>query len=264
MSKSTFSENDIRPKDYLEGQKIAVAQDIGRLLTQRDKFVYVSCPACGSNDSSKKYEKYILDIHSCSKCETLYTNPRPTSEVLDWFYKGSVNYDYWNKYIFPASETARRQKIFVPRVDKVLEFCEKYNVNTDSLLEIACAFGTFCVEMQSRNRFNRIIGVEPTPSLAETSRQKGIEVIEDVIENIIFKEDELFDVVVNFEVIEHIFSPKDLIAQSKKLLKKNGLFIVTCPNGKGFDFQVLGEKCNKKVRYTIDDDKKMITIRFEE
>ena len=244
MSKSTFSENDIRPKDYLEGQKIAVAQDIGRLLTQRDKFVYVSCPACGSNDSSKKYEKYFLDIHSCSKCETLYTNPRPTSEVLDWFYKGSVNYDYWNKYIFPASETARRQKIFVPRVDKVLEFCEKYNVNTDSLLEIGCAFGTFCVEMQSRNRFNRIVGVEPTPSLAETSRQKGIEVIEDVIENIIFKEDERFDVVVNFEVIEHIFSPKDLIAQSKKLLKKNGLFIVTCPNGKGFDFQVLGEKCN--------------------
>ena len=27
-------------------------------------------------------------------------------------------------------------------------------------------------------------------------------------------------------------------------MKPGGLFIVTCPNGKGFDFQVLGEKCN--------------------
>jgi 2-polyprenyl-3-methyl-5-hydroxy-6-metoxy-1,4-benzoquinol methylase len=213
-------------------------------LTQKDKFVYVECPACGKSDSFKKLEKYTFDIHECHQCETLFTNPRPSSEVLDWFYKGSINYDYWNKYIFPASENARRLKIFVPRVDKVLEFCKKYDVKTDSLLEIGCAFGTFCVEMQSRNKFKRIVGVEPTPGLAETSRQKGIEVIEEVIENINFDEDERFDVVVNFEVIEHIFSPKDLILQSKKLLKKNGLFIVTCPNGKGFDFQVLGEKCN--------------------
>jgi SAM-dependent methyltransferase len=244
MNKNNFSENDIRPKDLLEGQKNAVAEDIGRLLTQRGKFIYVPCPACGSQNSFKKYEKYFLDIHSCKECETLFTNPRPTPEVLNWFYKNSTNYDYWNKYIFPASETARRQKIFVPRVDKVLEFCDKYNIETNSLLEIGCAFGTFCVEMMSRNRFNRIVGVEPTPGLAETSRQKGIEVIEDVIENINFIEDERFDVVVNFEVIEHIFSPEDLIAQSKKLLKKDGLFIITCPNGKGFDFQVLGDKCN--------------------
>lgn len=244
MNDNSLKENDIRPKNFLEGQKIAVAQDIGRLLTQKDKFVHVACPACGKDDSFKKLEKYTFDIHECKECATLFTNPRPSSDVLDWFYKGSINYDYWNKYIFPASENARRLKIFVPRVDKVLAFCDKYGVKTDSLLEIGCAFGTFCVEMKSRNKFTRIVGVEPTPGLAETSRQKGIEVIEEVIENINFSEDERFDVVVNFEVIEHIFSPKDLILQSKKLLKKNGLFIVTCPNGQGFDFQVLGEKCN--------------------
>ena len=244
MTKNSFNENDIRPTNFLAGQKIVVAQDIGRLLTQRDKFVEVPCPACGKKDSAKKLEKYTLEIHECNVCQTLFTNPRPTSEVLDWFYKGSVNYAYWNKYIFPASEDARRLRIFVPRVDKVLAFCEKYGVQTDSLLEIGCAFGTFCVEMQSRDKFKRIVGVEPTPGLAETSRQKGIEVIEEVIENIHFSEEDRFDVVVNFEVIEHIFSPKDLILQSKKLLKKNGLFIVTCPNGQGFDFQVLGDKCN--------------------
>ena len=219
MTKNSFNENDIRPTNFFAGQKIVVAQDIGRLLTQRDKFIEVPCPACGKEDSVKKLEKYTLEIHECNKCQTLFTNPRPTSEVLDWFYKGSVNYAYWNKYIFPASEDARRLRIFVPRVDKVLAFCEKYGVQTDSLLEIGCAFGTFCVEMQSRDKFKRIVGVEPTPGLAETSRQKGIEVIEEVIENIHFSEEDRFDVVVNFEVIEHIFSPKDLILQSKKLLK---------------------------------------------
>jgi SAM-dependent methyltransferase len=239
-----LTENDIRPKDLIANQQIAMAIDVGRLLTKRDKFIFVNCPACNHNNSFKKYEKYTLAISECNNCGTLYTNPRPTSEVLDWFYKGSENYDYWNKHIFPASEEARREKIFVPRVDKVLEFCEKYSINTNSLLEIGCAFGTFCVELQSRNKFKRVVGVEPTPGLAKTSRDKGIEVIEEVIENINFDEKDKFDVVVNFEVIEHIFSPKDLIVQSKKLLKKGGLFIVTCPNGKGFDFEVLGDKCN--------------------
>jgi 2-polyprenyl-3-methyl-5-hydroxy-6-metoxy-1,4-benzoquinol methylase len=241
---SNFKENDIRPQKFLENQKTALSVDIGRLLTMRDKFVQVSCPACDGSNSYKKYEKYFLDYHECRDCDTLFINPRPSPEVLNWFYKGSLNYEYWNTYIFPASEEARRARIFVPRVDRVIEFCNKYKVATDSLLEIGCAFGTFCVEMESRNLFRRIVGVEPTPSLAETSRQKGIEVIEEVIENIHFKEEDRFDVVVNFEVIEHIFSPRDMLTQSRKLLKKGGLFMVTCPNGKGFDFTVLGDKCN--------------------
>lgn len=241
---STLKENDIRPKELYANQVSALSADIGRLLTKRENFVQVACPACGEENSFKKFEKYFLDYHECKTCETLFMNPRPSPEVLDWFYKGSLNYEYWNKYIYPASEQARRSKIFVPRVDRVLEFCKKYEVNTDSLLEIGCAYGTFCVEMQSRNQFDRIVGIEPTPSLAETSRSKGIEVIEDVLENISFKEEDRFDVVVNFEVIEHIFSPKEFISQSLRLLKKGGLFIITCPNGKGFDFTVLGEKCN--------------------
>lgn len=239
-----INENEIRPEKFLQGQVTAMTIDIGRLLTQADKFVHVNCPACDTDNFKKKFYKYGLTIDECNNCQTLYTNPRPTEKVLEEFYKNSYNYDYWNKYIFPASEHARREKIFVPRVDQTLNFCEKYNVSTNSVLEIGAAFGTYCVEIASRNVFKRIVAVEPTPGLAETLRNKGIEVIEDVIENIQFTEDEKFDVVVNFEVIEHIFSPKDFAISCHKVLKKRGLFIMTCPNGRGFDFQVLGDKCN--------------------
>ncbi len=98
--------------------------------------------------------------------------------------------------------------------------------------------------MQSRNYFNRIVAVEPTPNLAETCRGKGLEVIEDVIENIETDDKGSFDVVVNFEVIEHLFSPRNFLDNCKKLLKPGGLLITTCPNGQGFDFRVLKEKCN--------------------
>lgn len=244
MNNDNFKENDIRPKNLMGKQTVAATIDIGRLLIKANEFVEVACPACESTDYQKKYSKYNLTFVECKKCKTIFTNPRPTEEVLSYFYKDSVNYAYWNEHIFPASEEVRRKKIFVPRVDKTLMFCQKYNVETNSLLEVGAGFGTYCLEAKSRNIFQRIVAVEPTPNLAETCRNKGLEVIEDMIENIHFSEEQKFDVVVNFEVIEHLFSPKNFITNCGRLLKKGGLFIVTCPNGQGFDFMVLGERCN--------------------
>ena len=239
-----FSEEDIRPKDVTEGAKTAILKDLGRLLLHSDKFVNVSCPACNYNEFTPTYKKFGLDYVSCNNCQTLYISPRPSLEVLEICYKDSDVYAYWDKYIFPASEKARREKMFKPRVDSLLEFCKKYNVTTDSILDVGAAYGTFCQEVASRNIFKRIVAIEPTPDLAKTCRDKNIETIESPVEKVSFGESEKFDVVVNFEVIEHLFSPEDFINQCKKFLKPNGLFVVTCPNGKGFDFTVLKELCN--------------------
>jgi len=244
MSNHSFSESDIRADDLRKGQFTAMTIDIGRLLQHADKFVEVNCPACQKNDADLKFQKYAMKFVECKNCRTLYTNPRPTVNILENFYKDSQNYSFWNKHIFPASEKARREKIFVPRVDKTIELCKKYKVKNDTLLEIGAAFGTFCVEIKARNYFKRIVAVEPTPNLAKTCREKGLEVIEDVVENIAFSKEEVFNVIVNFEVIEHIFSPVDFIENVKRILKKGGLLITTCPNGQGFDFKTLKEKCN--------------------
>ncbi len=244
LSEIQFSEEDIRPKNVTEGAKTAILKDLGRLLLHSDKFVNVFCPACNRNEFTPTYKKFGLDYVSCNNCETLYTNPRPSPAVLEMCYRESDVYAYWDKYIFPASDKARREKMFKPRVDKLLEFCKKYDVPTDSVLEVGAAYGTFCEEIKSRNIFKRIVAIEPTPNLAQTCRNKNIETIELPIEKVSFGENEKFDVVVNFEVIEHLFSPEDFINQCKKFLKPNGLFVVTCPNGKGFDFTVLKELCN--------------------
>ncbi len=248
-TKTDFSENDIRPKDLLEGQKIAVKQDVGMLLSHADEFVAVNCPACDSSSAAKKYSKYSFTFLECNSCKTVYTNPRPTASLLGKFYSTSINYAYWNKYIFPASEQTRRQKIVVPRVDKILEYCKKYQSGTSSLLEVGAGFGTFCEELASRAIFKRIVAVEPSPTLAATCRKRGVETIELPIEKVNLNEAEKFDVVVNFEVIEHLFSPKDFILQCKRQMKPGALFVVSCPNGQGFDVITLKEKSN-----TIDHE----------
>jgi 2-polyprenyl-3-methyl-5-hydroxy-6-metoxy-1,4-benzoquinol methylase len=242
--KINFSENDIRPKSLVDGQRKAFLADVASLIKNRNGFIKVPCPSCGSAEYVQKFEKYGFTYVGCKKCETLYTNPRPTPKILDDFYAHSKGYEYWNKYTFPASEKMRRNKIFVPRVNRILDICKKYGVNTNSILEVGNGFGTFCEELLTRKIFRRVAGVEPTPDLAKTCRKKGIEVFESLFEKTKFKKTDKFDIIANFEVIEHLFDPKEFIRKCNSLLKKGGLLVLTCPNSKGFDFEVLGKECN--------------------
>lgn len=241
---SVLTEQDIRPVELMTKQRIAAWTDVGRLLSRYAEFVSVDCPACGANDPMHKFDKNGMSYVECKQCRTFYINPRPAPEVLEWFYRGSPNYAYWNEVIFPASEAARLEKIFVPRVDRLLELCRKYAVQTNAILEVGAGFGTFCGELRRRHVFARVVAVEPTPDLARTCRERGLEVLEQPVEHIQLGTQELFDVVANFEVIEHLFAPKDFVGHMVRLLKPGGILMLACPNGQGFDVETLGVLSN--------------------
>lgn len=261
MGNINFTEKDIRPSDLLEKQKTFILKDIGYLLSYYVDFTLVNCPSCDKNNFITKYNKMGFRYVECNICQTIYTNPRPTTKILQDFYENSENYEYWNSHIFPASEEVRKKRIFIPRVDKIISLCNKYNIKTDSIIEVGSGFGTFCEEVINRKIFNNVIGIEPTKHLAETCRKKGIK----IIENINLEDKDKFDVLVSFEVIEHLYSPKLFIEKCKTMLKSNGLIVVTCPNGQGFDVLTLGEKSD-----TIDHEHlnyfnpKSLKLLFEE
>lgn len=237
---SIFKESEIRPSETREESKIRDIIDTGRLLTRRSEFIEVSCPACQKSSYNFNFHKNQLRYLECDSCKTLYVSPRPTPEILSWFYSNSATYQFWNKVVFPASEGKRREKIFKPRVERILEICKRNSIKPDSLLEVGCAFGTFCEEMKGTGFFDRILGIEATSELAKTCRQKGIEVKEGLIEDIDFPVNEKFSVVANFEVIEHLFEPKHFLEKCFGLLDQKGILVLTCPNIDGFDMKVLG------------------------
>jgi SAM-dependent methyltransferase len=234
----TLRETEIRPDHLMEEQARRFAADIERILSRRSEFVSVPCPACQLRDARPAFQKYELSYVVCKECETMYINPRPSPAVLEMYYTTSENYAYWNEHIFPASEASRREKIFRPRAERVAEICARHKVGRRALLEVGAGFGTFCEELRALNLFDRLLAVEPTPSLAATCRQRGIEVIEKPIEHVQL-EGTPVDVVASFEVMEHLFSPIDFVRQCARLLEPGGLFIATCPSVKGFDIATL-------------------------
>ncbi|MBU1013786.1 MAG: class I SAM-dependent methyltransferase [Bacteroidetes bacterium] len=235
-----FKEIDIRPSDLMKLKEPALEHDKQFLLARKDEFIKVNCPACCSDDHSKWAIKDNFDYTICNQCNTVFMNPRANELLLADFYKQSKNYEFWNKYIFPASDEIRKERIFKPRAQKVIDFCTKHQIN-GTILEVGAAYGTFCEAIKGFNYFQRIIAVEPTPDLAETCRKKDLEVFQEPIENVKLP-NESIDVVVSFEVIEHLFNPKDFIINCTSMLKKGGLFICTCPSIDGLGTLVLKEK----------------------
>ncbi|MBE0533514.1 MAG: class I SAM-dependent methyltransferase [Rhodospirillales bacterium] len=233
-----LSENEIRPDAMRAEQARRFAEDIRRLNERKDEFVATPCPACGADIPTVRFGKFGLTYVDCPSCGTLYVNPRPTPEILAWYYETSENYRYWNTFIFPASEGVRRERIFRPRVERLADICRRFGVPTRTLLEIGAGFGTFGEVVRESGLFDRYVAVEPTPDLAATCRKKGLEVIELPVERTALP-DSFADVVASFEVIEHLFSPRAFIEASARLLASGGLLILSCPNARGFEVEVL-------------------------
>lgn len=232
-----LKESDIRPPETMGEQAGAFLRDIGWLLSRSAEFVPVDCPACTWDKSTLRYIKHSLRYVECSGCETVYMSPRPPEKLLSEFYQRSENYQHWAKVVFPASEEVRRQKIVAPRVDRILEIVKKYEVDPWKLAEVGAGFGTFCAELKSRDVFHSVLAIEPTPDLAAKCREKGIKTIESTVEKCDFGRP---DVMVSFEVIEHLFDPRRFVEACFKGLRRGGILVLTCPNIKGFETAMLG------------------------
>lgn len=235
-----FKVEDIRPDVLLKKQKQYIDEDITFLQSKKQKFVRVNCPACDTENVDVELVKNDFEYCECKKCGMLYMNPRPTCDILAEFYPNSPNYKFFNDYIFPASIETRREKIFIPRVQKIINLCRKYNIDTNKILEIGTGSGLFCEEMAKTAVFKDIVGVEASNSLAETCGEMGFRIYNGILENL--EINETFDVIVSFEVLEHIFNPKDLLLKSNQLLNKNGIIMLTFPNYNGFEIEILREK----------------------
>ncbi len=234
-----FKESDIRPEEFIKSQEEILKNDIEKILKFKNDFVSIKCPVCESDQEYEKFYKNGFRFVECKICETLYANPRPKPEHLKIFYLESENYNYWNKYIFPASEDVRRKSIFIPRIEKILNICNKLNIQRDFMLEIGAGHGTFCEEVKKTKYFKRVLAIEPNPDLAMSCTNRGVEVIQEPFECADIPEGSV-NVIASFEVIEHLFSPKDFLQKCYKLISDEGLLILTCPNVKGFDISLLG------------------------
>ena len=176
-----------------------------------------------------------FEIHECLKCGLLFTEPRPKSDVIGKYYQSEEYYSH-----------QENKKGLIPRIYetvKSINLKKKYHMATEGLqpgkmLEIGCGAGDFLKTME-KNGWN-CTGIEPSENAKQIARRKvKAEILEPKQINQL--EDESFDLITMWHVLEHIDNLKEEIRQLQRLLKKEGRLVLALPNFKSADAQYYRE-----------------------
>lgn len=241
-------EEDIRPADILATYLDLSRRDAETYFPDPGALRLGDCPGCGASheNSVRLYEKFGFPIVECSDCSTMYVNPRPVAEQLDAFYRDSPSTEYWANTFFPSVAEARRELIFAPRARAVLEMATDVIGVPQTVMDIGAGYGLFLAELRKLLPGADLRAVEPGKSLADQCRARDLTTFEG------FAEDAAkrigwggnADLVVSFEVIEHLPDPLSLVSSMRDLARPGGLVFLSGLCGDGFDIRTLGARSN--------------------
>lgn len=234
-------EQDIRPEAifarYLELSKADTERFFGESCPRHD----VACPGCGDASSIPAFAKDSFQYCECATCATLFVSPRPSAAAFDAFYGDSPSATYWSEVFFPTSAAARREQIFVPRVAKILEMLSARSLEPVSLIDVGAGAGMFLEELRNRQPAIHAIAVEPGEKLAAVCRALGFETVQAPAEDAAAVTNSA-DVVVCFEVLEHVHDTLRFARALAALVKPGGHLFLSSLSVDGFDIQTLWEK----------------------
>jgi len=155
--------------------------------------------------------------------------------------KVSVDLDAPSPYIEPETALYRARRRMTYRF--AMDFISRHVKREDrfDLLEIGTGSGYFLKFVKSEFPHANLHGIEYDPRLLETTRTRApfADCVQGNAEAFDYA-GRTFDVIVSFQVIEHLFAPEALLANVRRHLRPGGIFIVTTPNLHGLGARTMG------------------------
>ena len=158
--------------------------------------------------------------------DMLIKHPQPSLEKLPSYYE-SVNY---------ISHTDGNKTVFEKMYQFVKGIALKNKlklINTQSskgrILDIGAGVGDFL--QVAKNDGWQTIGIEPSDKAKTIAKSKGVFFVEDLSQ----LENNSFDIITMWHVLEHVPDLENQIKELKRLLKPNGTVIIAVPNFKSHD-----------------------------
>ena len=181
-------------------------------------------------DSSVSQESFDL-LHN-EELDMLVTSPQPSLEKLPSYYESD---DY-------ISHTDGKRSLFekIYHVVKNIALQNKLRlINSQSLkgnlLDIGAGTGDFLVV--AKNNGWKITGIEPGEKPKAIAVNKGVSFANDLSE----LENNSFDIITMWHVLEHVPNLEFQIKELKRLLKPNGTILIAVPNFNSFDANYYGK-----------------------
>jgi SAM-dependent methyltransferase len=232
-----MKEAEIRPEKLFADYLALCEQDTHTYFADARRH-YGKCPACDAM-GAPAFSKHGFDYELCSKCYTLFVNPRPPAEAFSKYYMEAPSSKFWATTFYRETAAARREKLWKPKARSVLDTLERYHAATYAVVDIGGGYGLFAEEMRELSG-QKVTVIEPAPHLAAVCREKTLPVVEKFLEHVgerdLPRGGKAF---VSFELFEHLHSPAAFLAHLRELMMVGDLFIFTTLSGAGVDIQAL-------------------------
>jgi cyclopropane fatty-acyl-phospholipid synthase-like methyltransferase len=181
----------------------------------------MNCPICNEQSFYSWGKVGIYTIERCNGCGMGVTSPFPTGEDLA---KANAEVYQLEKRV---QTYLSRQEYFEKRYERHVSQIKLYK-KSGQLLDIGCNIGLF-LKVAAQNGFHAT-GVELNEECARYGRQFfDLTIFSEHLEKIGFQNDK-FDIVTLFDVLEHIPDIKSFISEVRRILKPDGLLVVQSPN----------------------------------
>ena len=206
------------------------------------KLEAASCNLCGSDRFEPHLVRGDLNLYlpgefqlvRCNNCELIYQNPRPLAADLMTMYP--QEYDQYQ-------DATKREHSRILQLDRLYGLRKRSkavmrHIERGRLLDVGCATGEFLNAI--RDKGWEVVGVEPSPLASRWARENlDLDVKTGTLETVALP-DESFDVVTMWNVIEHVPDPHAVLSKAYRLLRSNGLLVLTTPNFDSVDVKIFG------------------------
>lgn len=201
-----------------------------------------NCPWCDSEKTQMHLwvkdlflTQEPFEIYECLKCGLLFTEPRPDANSIGKYYQSEEYYSH-----------QENKSGFIP---KIYESIKRVNLRhkrklatkglkVGTMLEIGCGVGDFLHEMEQKGW--NCTGIEPSKEAKAIAknRVKAHILNPDELASL---EDENFDLITMWHVLEHVDNLKEEVMHLQRLLKKGGRLVLALPNYKSADAEFYRE-----------------------
>lgn len=187
-----------------------------------------NCPVCNLDSYEEAYciRPDGLSLQVCKTCSTVYVSPAPSEKSLESFYQ-----QYHTKYFSHIHsiknsailQTRRKPKQDI-RINRLLNFISLKNKR---VLDVGCGRGKIMHLLSAYDA--DVFGFDPDIHAINYSKSQGlVQIFAGSIDAVNYNE--LFDVIILKDIIEHPLNPSALVEECVKRLRPKGLILVWTPN----------------------------------
>lgn len=173
---------------------------------------HAACPLCGGTRIVPVPRFASQHLVRCSSCSFHFSGRIPTEAELSGYYG-----------TYPIKPPTG---ITLVRYQELLDRFEPYRMH-GNLLDVGCGGGDFLSVARARGW--NVFGTEYGDAFVASAAAKGATMHQGAL-NAANYPGTLFDVIVSFEVIEHLALPMDMLTQADRVLRPGGLLYITTPN----------------------------------